>query len=157
MFEQRTGEPCGYLCQLYSRLVVAAVLLLKLCPVLGEPMDCHMLGYPVLPYLPEFAQTHAHWFGDAIQPSHFLLPPFYPALNLSQHQGLFQWVGSLHQVAKVLELQLQHQSFQCLFKVFQAERQRQGSRGGRMTGKLKNSKKTTVTVSEWAGMTLVRW
>ena len=69
-------------------------------------------GSPVLQCLLEFAQTHVHWVGDAIQPSHPLTPASPPALNLSQHQGLFQWVGSSHQVAKVLELQLLHQSFQ---------------------------------------------
>ena len=62
--------------------------------------------------LPESTQTHVHQVGDAIQPSHPLSSPFSPALNLSQHQGLFQWVSSSHHVAKVLELQLQHQSFQ---------------------------------------------
>ena len=67
-------------------------------------------GFPVLHCIPEFVQIHVHWVGDAIQPSHHLLPPFSPVLNLSQHQGLFQWGGSLHQVAKGLELQLQHQS-----------------------------------------------
>ena len=67
--------------------------------------------------LPELAQTHVHWIGDAIQPSHPLLPPSPPAFSLSQHQGLFQWMGSEHQVAKVLELQLQPQSFQWIFGV----------------------------------------
>ena len=62
--------------------------------------------------LPEFIQTHVHWVGDAIQSSHPLSSPSPPALNLSQHQGLFKWVSSSHQVAKVLEFQLQHQSFQ---------------------------------------------
>ena len=61
---------------------------------------------------PEFTQTHVHWVGDAIQSSHPLPSPSPPAFNLSQHEGLFQWVSSEHQVAKVLELQLQHQSFQ---------------------------------------------
>ena len=67
--------------------------------------------------LQEFTQTHLHWVGDAIQPSHPLLSPSPPAFNLSQHQCLFQWVSSSHQVAKVLELQLQHQqqSFQWIF------------------------------------------
>ena len=69
----------------------------------ATPMDCSTLGFPVLHYLPEFAQTHVHWVGDGIQPSHSLLSPSPPAFNLSQHQGLFQWVSSLHQVAKVLE------------------------------------------------------
>ena len=62
--------------------------------------------------LPEFTQTHVHWVGDAIQPSHPLVSPSPPALNLSQHWGLFKWVSSSHQVAKVLEFHLQHQSFQ---------------------------------------------
>ena len=64
----------------------------------------------------ELAQTHVHWIGDAIQPSHPLSSPSPPALNLSQHQGLFQWVSSSHQVAKVLALQFQHQSFQWIFR-----------------------------------------
>ena len=68
-------------------------------------------GLPVHHQLPEFTQTHIHQAGDAIQPSHPLSPPSPPALNLSQHQGLFQWVSSSRQVASVLELQLQHQSF----------------------------------------------
>ena len=76
-----------------------------------------MTGFPVLHYLPEFAQTHVHGVGDAIQLSHPLSSLFPPALNLSQHQGLFQCISSLHQVAKVLELQLQHQSFQSIFRV----------------------------------------
>ena len=75
-------------------------------------MNCIMPGFPVLYYLLEFAQSHVHLVGDAIQPSHPLSPPSPFALNLSQHQGLFQCVDSSHQVAKVLKLQLQHQSFQ---------------------------------------------
>ena len=74
-------------------------------------------GLLVFYRLPEFAQTHVHWVSDAFQPSHPLLPPSLSAFNLSQHQGLFQWVSSLHQVGKVLELQLQHQSFQWIFRV----------------------------------------
>ena len=88
----------------------------QLCLTL-EPMDCSRPGFPVLHYLLAFAQNHVHWVSDAIQPSRFLLPPSPPALNLSQHQDLFQWVSSLHQVAKVLALQLQHQSFQWIFRV----------------------------------------
>ena len=80
-------------------------------------MNCSMPNFPVLHYPLEFAQTHAHWIDDAIQPSHPLSPPSLPALSLSQHQDLFQWVGSMHQVAKVLELQLQHQTFQWILKV----------------------------------------
>ena len=82
-----------------------------------DPMHCSTPGFPVLHYFPEFAQIHIHWVHDAIQPSHPMLSPCPPAFGLSQHQGLFQWVGSLHQVAKVLELQLQHQSFQWIFRI----------------------------------------
>ena len=73
-------------------------------------MDCSTPGFSVHHQLPEFAQNHVHWVGDAIQPSHPLSSAYPLALNLSQHQGLFQWVSSSHQVAKILELQ--HQFFQ---------------------------------------------
>ena len=76
-----------------------------LCVTLCNPMDCSTPGLPVHHQLPEFTQTHVHWVGDAIQPSP-------PAINPSQHQGLFQWVSSSHQGNKVLEFQLQHQSFE---------------------------------------------
>ena len=76
------------------------------------PMNRSMPGLPVHYQLPEFTQTHVHRVGDAIQPSHPLSSPSPPAPNPSKHQGLFQWVSSSHQVAKVLEFQLQHQSFQ---------------------------------------------
>ena len=89
----------------------------KLCPTLCHPMDCNTPGFPVLHYLPELVQTHVHWVSDAIQPSHSLLPSSLLALNLFQNQGLFQWVSSSHQVAKVLELQLWHWSFQGIFRV----------------------------------------
>ena len=75
-------------------------------------MDCTATGLTVHHKLPEFTQTHVHEVGDAIQPSHPLSSASPPALNLSQHQGLFKLVSSLHQVAKVLEFQLKHQSFQ---------------------------------------------
>ena len=80
------------------------------CPALCDPMDWSTPSFPVLYYLQEFAQIHVHWAGDAIQPSHPLLPPSLPAFNLSQYQGFFQW-GSSHQLTKVLELQLQHHPF----------------------------------------------
>ena len=86
------------------------------CPTLWDPMDCSVPGLPVHHWLLEFFQTHVHGVGDAIQPSHPLLSSSPPAFNLSQHQGLFKWVSSLHQVAKVLELHLQHQSFQWIFR-----------------------------------------
>ena len=88
----------------------------QLCPTLCDLLVCSTPGFPILHCLPEFAQTRVHWVRDAIQPSHPLSPPSHPAPNLSQHQGLFQWLSSSHQVAKVLELQLQHQSFQWIFR-----------------------------------------
>ena len=87
-----------------------------LCPTFCDAMDCSKSGFPVLYYLLEFAQTHVHWVSDAIQSFH-PFSPLSPALNLSQHQCLLQWDGSLHQVAKALELQLQHQSFQWIFRI----------------------------------------
>ena len=87
----------------------------KSCPALCDPTDCNMPDSSVLQYLPEFAQVHVHWVSDAIQPSHPLLPPSPFAFEFSQHQGLFQWVGFSHQVAKALELQCQ--SFQWIFRV----------------------------------------
>ena len=86
------------------------------CPTLCDPMDYSMPGFPVHHQLPELAQTHVHLVGDGIQPSHPLSSPFL-AFSLSQHQCLFQWVSSLHLVTKVLELQLQHQSFQWIFRI----------------------------------------
>ena len=89
----------------------------ELCPTLCDPMDCSMPSFPVPHHLLEFAQVHVHWIGDAIQLFHPLSPSSPSAFNSYQHQGLFQWVGSLHQVAKVLEHQLHHQSFQRIFRV----------------------------------------
>ena len=82
------------------------------CLTLCDHMNLSTPGLPVHHQLPEFTQTHVHWIGDVIQPSHPLSSPSPPAPNPSQHQGLFQWVSSSHQVAQVLEFQLQHQSFQ---------------------------------------------
>ena len=82
------------------------------CLTLCDPMNHSTPGLPVHHQLPEFTQAHVHWVSDAIQPSHPLSSPSPPASNPSQHEGLFQWVNSSHQVAKVLEFQLQHQSFQ---------------------------------------------
>ena len=86
------------------------------CPTLCDPMDCSTPGLPVHHQLLEFTQTHVHWVGDAIQPSHPLSSPSPPTFNLYQYQGLFKWVSSSHQVAKVLGFQLQHQCFQWIFK-----------------------------------------
>ena len=93
----------------------------QLCLTLFYSVDYSIPGFPVLQYLPEFAQTHVLWVGDAIQSSCPLLFPSLPAFNLSQRQGLFQWVGSLHQVAKVLERQ--HQSVQWIFKVMKVKKE----------------------------------
>ena len=88
----------------------------RLCPTFWDPMDCSTRGFPAHHQLPEFIQTHVHQVGDAIQPPYPLSSPSPPAFNLSQHEGLFQWVSSLHQIANVLKLQLQHQSFQWVFR-----------------------------------------
>ena len=82
------------------------------CPTLCDPMNHSTPGLLIHYQLPESTQTHVHWVSDAIQPSHPLSSPSSPALNLSQHQGLFKWLSFSHQVAKVLEFQLQHQSYQ---------------------------------------------
>ena len=96
-------------------LEVGCCSVTKSCLTFCDPMDWSTPGFPVLHYPPEFAQTHVYWVDDAIQPSHPLSPSSPFAFNHSKHQGLFQWVGCLHQVAKVLELQLHHQSYQCWF------------------------------------------
>ena len=82
------------------------------CLILCYPRDCSTPGLPVHHQLLEFIQTHVHWVSDAIQPSHPLSSPSPLTFNLSQHQGLFKWVSSSHQLAEVLKFQLQHQSFQ---------------------------------------------
>ena len=101
----------------HSILVVQFSSVAQSCPTLCNPMDCSTPGFLVHHWLLELAQTHDHRVADAIQPSHPLLSPSPPAFNLSQHQGLFKWVSSSHQVAKVLEFQLQHQSFQWIISV----------------------------------------
>ena len=92
-----------------SKLSVSSVA--QSCLALCDPMNCSTLGLPVHHQLPESTQTHVLWVSDAIWSSHPLLSPSPPAFNLSQHQGLFKWVSSSHQVAKILEFPLQHQSF----------------------------------------------
>ena len=77
-------------------------LVAQLCPTLSDPMDCGTPGFLVYHQRPELTQTHVHGVGDVIQPSHPLSSPSPSTFNLFQHQGLFQWVSSLHQVAKVL-------------------------------------------------------
>ena len=96
----------------YYSVSVQLSSVVQSCLTLCNPMNCSMPGLPVHHQLPESTQTHVHWVGDAIQPSHPLSSPSPPAPNPSQHQGLFKWVSSSHQVTKVLESKLQHQSFQ---------------------------------------------
>ena len=101
--------------QVFLQAVTCSVA--QSCLTLCDPMDCSMPGFPVHHYLLEFSPTHVHWVSNAIQPSHPLLSSSCPAFSLSQHQSFFQWVGSSHQMAKVLELQLQHQPFQWICRV----------------------------------------
>ena len=100
----------------FDNLVIQFSSVTQLCLTLCEPMDCSTPGFPVHHQLPKLAQTHIHWVGDTIQPSHPLSSPSPPACNLSQNRDLFEWLSSSYQVAKVWELQLQHQSFQWIFK-----------------------------------------
>ena len=86
------------------------------CPTLCNLIDFSTPGFPFHHQLLEVTQIHVHWVGDAIQPSHPLSSPSSPMFNLSQHQGLFKWVSSLHEGTKVLEFQLQHQSSQWIFR-----------------------------------------
>ena len=95
------------------------LLLLFSHSVVSDSLQPHGLQHTRLPFptpSPELPQTHVHWVSDAIQPSCPLSSPSPPAFNLSQHQGVFKWVSSLYQVAKVLEFQLQHQSFQWILR-----------------------------------------
>ena len=110
--KERKKERKSYSLVISEYQVISSVV--QLCVILCDPMDCSTPGLPVHHQLPEFTQTHVHWVGDAIQPSHPLLSPSPSpsAFNLSQRQGLFKWVSSPHEVAKVLEFQLQHQSLQ---------------------------------------------
>ena len=111
-----------YICQKFIYLSLSLYIYIHIsvqfssvaqsCPTLWDPMNRSTPGLPVHHQLPEFTQTHVYQVSDAIQPSHPLSSTSPPAPNPSQHQGLFQWVNSLHEVAKVLEFQLQLQSFQ---------------------------------------------
>ena len=107
---KNTGVGCHFLLQCMK--VKSESEITQSCPILCDPMNRSTPGLPVHHQGPESTQTHGCCVDDAIQPSHPLLSPSPPALNLSQHQGLFQRVNSLHQVAKVFEFQLQHQSLQ---------------------------------------------
>ena len=105
--------PISFPCQIFQ---LQFSLVTQSCLTLCDPMDCSTSGLSVHHQFPEFIQTHVHWVGDAIQPSHPLSSPSPPSFNISQHQCLFKWVSSSHQVAKALEFQLQHQSFQWIFR-----------------------------------------
>ena len=96
---------------------VSLLCIIKSYLTLCDPLDCSTPGFAVHHQPLELAQTDVHWLSDAIQASHSLPSPSPRVFNLSQHLGLFQWVNSLHQVAKVLELQLQQQSFQWIFRI----------------------------------------
>ena len=109
LFHMNSETFRGYLPRIVKQVQFSSVA--QSCPTLCNPMNCSTPGLPVHHQLPEFTQTHVHRVSDAIQPSHPLSSPS-PAPNPSQHQGLFQWVNFSHEVAKVLEFQLQHQSFQ---------------------------------------------
>ena len=113
---QRTHTNSQWVCKNMLGIANQFSPVAQSCPTLCNPMNHSTPGLPVHHQLPESTQTHVHRAEDAIQPSHPLLSPSPPALNLSQHQDLFQWVSSSHQVAKVLEFQLQHQSFQWIFR-----------------------------------------
>ena len=99
----------------YKYIWKVKVLVAQSCLTLCDPMDHSRPGLPIHNQLLEFTQNSCHWVSDAIQPSHPLSSLCPPAFNLSQHQGFFKWGSSSHQVAKVLELQLWHQSFQWIF------------------------------------------
>ena len=107
--------PCS-LTKLSSFWAVCECVCAQSCLALCDPEGCSASGLPVHHRLPELTQTHVHWVGDAIQPSHPLLSPFPPTFNLSQHQSLFKWISFSHHVAKGLELQLHHQSCQWMFR-----------------------------------------
>ena len=110
MFPCKSFAICPWPLYLEASSLVSSVT--QSCTTLYNPMNCSTPGLLVHHQLPEFIPTHVHWVGDAIQPSHPLSSPSPPAFNLSQHQDLFRWVSSSHQVAKVLEFQLQRQSYQ---------------------------------------------
>ena len=119
----RYGVWYAYLLKNFPKFVMVQIIrgfqfssVTQSCPTLCDPMDCSTPGLPVPHHLLELAQTHVHRVIDAIQPSHSLSSPSPSAVNLSQHQGLLQWVGFSHQVVKVLEFPLQHQSFQWIFR-----------------------------------------
>ena len=109
-------DSCDHFCRMIDSSWCCSVA--QSCPTLRDPMDCRTPDLPVPHHLPEFAQVHVHCIDDAIQSSHPLTPSSLSAFNLSQHQGLFQWVVCLNQVSKILELLLQHQFSLWVFRVY---------------------------------------
>ena len=111
-FPTQTSNPHLLHCHLWGTWEAGSVQFSH--SVMSDYLQSHGLQHarPPCPSTPRVTQTHVLWVGDGIQPSYHLLSPSPPAFNLSQHQGLFKWVSSSHKVNKVLELQLQHQSFQ---------------------------------------------
>ena len=105
-----------YLMWLIQWFLVSVSSVTQLCPTLCNLMDCSTPGFPVHHQLPEPTQSHVYQVSDTVQLSHPLSSPSPPAFNLFHHQSLLKWVHSSHQVAKVLEFQLQHQSFQWIFR-----------------------------------------
>ena len=116
-FEILTARSINKQIQIYI-LCIRSDHFTQSCPTLCDPMSHSTPGLPVHHQLPEFTQTHIHQVGDAIQPSHPLSSPSPAASNPSQNQGLFQWVNCSSEVAKVLEFQLQHQSFQWTHRTY---------------------------------------
>ena len=111
---------CIYMCVcvcMYIYTHVVFVQPLSCIHLFVNSWKCSIPGPPSPYHLPEFVQIHVHCIGDAIQPSHPLMPSSPSALNLSQHQELFQWIVCSHQMTKILELQLQHQCFQQVFRI----------------------------------------
>ena len=104
-------------CRLQSPHLSSSCSVAQSCPTLCDPMDCRKPGFPILHHLPELAQTHVHRVSDALQPSHSLSSPSPPVFNLTSIRVFSNEVFSLHQAAKVLEFQLQYQSFQWIFRV----------------------------------------
>ena len=114
-YKNCTFSPWGLNITIFSPIIQFSSVA-QSCWTLCDTMDFSTSGFPVHQQLPEFTQIHVHRVNDAIQPSHPLSSPSPPALNLSQHQGLFQWVSSSHQIAKVLGDSVQHESFQWIFR-----------------------------------------
>ena len=111
--QEMTIKQCSHVHDIHAIIIAQSLSYIQLC----DHIDCSTPGSPVLHHLLEFVQTHVYWIDDATRPSHLLSPFSLPALNLSQHQGIFQWVISLHHMIKVFELQVQHQSFQSMARV----------------------------------------